>query len=100
MKPTLISSHSFPARSLAVLTIVVLGLHAQAADLHVSLTGKDSNPGSAEAPFTSLSKARDAARKFAGKEAVTIHVGDGIHYLPETLAFRPEDSGTKEHPVL
>jgi len=73
---------------------------AQAADFHVSTTGKDSNPGSAEAPFATLSAACDAARKKVGKESVTIHVGDGIHYLPETLVLRPEDSGTKEYPVV
>ncbi len=82
------------------LATLLFGLHAQAADIHVSPSGKDSNPGSAEAPFASLSKARDAARKMAGKEAVTIHVADGIYHLPETLAFLPEDSGTKEHPVV
>ncbi len=85
---------------LSLLAIVLFGWHAQAADFHVSLTGKDSNPGSANAPFASLAAVRDAARTKAGKEAVTIHVADGIHYLPETLVFRPEDSGTKEYPVV
>ena len=100
MKTSLISIHSFPVRSLTAFAIVVLGLDAQAADFHVSLAGKDSNPGSASAPFATLVAARDAVRKVAGKEPVTIHVADGIHYLSETLAFRPEDSGTKDRPVV
>ena len=98
--PTLISFYSSPARSLTALAIVVLGLHAQAADFHVSLTGRDSNKGSVDSPFATLAAARDAARKVAGKEQVTVHVADGIHYLPATLVFGPEDSGSKQHPVL
>jgi hypothetical protein len=100
MKTNLISSHSFPARSLTALAVVALGLHAQAADFHVSPTGRDSNNGTAGAPFATLVAARDAARKVVGRESVTIHVADGIHYLPETLVFLPDDSGTKQHPVL
>ncbi len=101
MKPTnLMSTYSFPARSLTALAIVVLSSHAHASDFYVSLTGKDSNKGSAAAPFATLGAARDAARSKTGKESVTIHVADGIHYLPETLVFRPEDSGTKDHPVV
>jgi len=100
MTTSLISSHSFPARSLTALAIGLIGSYAQAAEFHVSPTGKDSNTGSASAPFATLGAARDATRKMAGKESVTIVMADGIHYLPETLVFRPEDSGTKEHPVL
>ena len=83
--------------ALAAMFVPVL---VSAADLHVSPEGKDTQPGTAAAPFATLAAARDAARKLAGKEAVTIHVADGIYYLPETLVFRPEDSGTREHPVV
>jgi hypothetical protein len=76
---------------------------AQAEDLHVSPEGKDGNPGSKAAPFRTLAAARDAARdaarRLAGKEAVTIHVADGIYHLPETLVLTPQDSGTAKHPV-
>jgi len=75
-------------------------LSAHAADLHVSPYGQDGNPGTQEAPFQHLSAARDAARKFAGNQSVTIHIADGVYYLPETLVFTPEDSGTMEHPVI
>jgi hypothetical protein len=100
MQSKIIHFSRFVAQSMLALSISQLSLPAYSAEFHVSLAGKDSNPGSADAPFASLSKARDAARKMAGKEAVTIHVADGIYYLPETLAFLPEDSGTKEHPVV
>ena len=58
------------------------------------------NPGTKTAPFQSPAAARDAARKFAGKEPVTIHVADGIYYLHETLVFTPADSGTEQCPVV
>ena len=77
-----------------------LALSAHALDLHVSAVGKDTNPGTKVAPLTTLAAARDAARRVAGKEAVTIHVGDGIYYLPETLVLTPADSGSAKFPVV
>lgn len=47
-----------------------------------------------------MAAARDAARSFAGKEKVTVHVGDGTYYLPETLVLAPQDSGTANLPVV
>lgn len=81
------------------LVCFALPLSLNAADLHVSPTGKDSNAGTEAAPFSSLSAARDAARKFAGKEAVTVHVADGVYYLPEALVFTAADSGSEAAPV-
>ena len=70
-----------------------------AADLYVAVTGNDANPGTSAAPLKSLDVARKAARAFAGKESVTVFVADGVYYLPETLVFTSEDSGSKAHPV-
>ena len=78
--------------------LCVLSVHA--ADLHVSPNGKDSDSGTRSAPFENLSAARDAARKFAGKEPVTIHVADGVYYLPEPLVLTAADSGSDENPVI
>jgi hypothetical protein len=68
-------------------------------ELHVSPSGSDSHSGTVQAPLKTLGAARDAARRYAGKEAVTITVADGVYYLPETLVFHPEDSGSKTHPI-
>ncbi len=73
---------------------------ATAAEIHVSPAGTDKNPGTLAAPLRTLAAARDAARKFAGKESVVVHVADGVYYLPETLAFTPADSGTAGRPVI
>lgn len=69
-------------------------------DLYVSLNGNDANSGAKDSPFASLAAARNAARTKAGTEAVTIHVADGVYYLPEKLTFAAADSGTRQFPVL
>ncbi len=72
---------------------------ALAADLYVSPSGADTNKGGADAPLASLAAAQKAAQAFAGKESVTVHVADGIYYLPEALVFTAADSGTAELPI-
>ncbi|MGJ8643544.1 MAG: PDZ domain-containing protein [Luteolibacter sp.] len=71
-----------------------------AADIFVSPAGNDANAGTKEAPVGSMAAAKAAAARFAGKEPVTVHVADGIYYLPETLVFTPEDSGSEGKPVV
>jgi membrane-associated protease RseP (regulator of RpoE activity) len=74
---------------------------AMAVDLYVSPTGNDANSGTKSSqPLASFSAARDAVRKVAGKEAVTVHFADGVYYLPETLLFTPADSGSARYPVI
>ena len=72
----------------------------QAADIYVSQSGSDTNPGTSDKPLASLAAAQNMARKAVGSEAVTVHVADGIYYLPETLIFTAEDSGTEMNPVV
>lgn len=84
----------------AMLLVVFATGVSPAADIHVSTTGNDTNAGTLTAPLRTLAAARDAVRKAAGKESVIVHVADGIYYLPETLVFTPEDSGTEKLPVL
>ncbi len=72
----------------------------QAEDLYLSPDGNDQHAGTRTAPLKTLSAARNAARRFAGRQTVTVHVADGIYYLPETLVLGPADSGSQEHPVL
>lgn len=70
-----------------------------AADVFVSPNGDDANTGTKQSPLASLSAAKSAAAIFAGKEPVTVHLGDGTYYLPKTLTFTAKDSGTAESPV-
>ncbi len=72
---------------------------APAAEVHVSPAGRDDAPGTAAAPLRSVAAAQRAARKFAGRESVTVLIAPGVYYLPETLVFAADDSGTKANPV-
>ena len=84
-----------------VMSCVMAGLGpAYAADIFVSPSGDDANAGTTEAPLGSLAAAKSAAASFAGKESVIVHVADGTYYLPETLTFTPEDSGSEGKPVI
>ena len=85
---------------LFALLLMLCSASALAADLYVRPNGDDGNAGSATRPLASLSAARDAARRVAGQEPVTVHVADGVYYLPETLVFTPADSGSAECPIV
>lgn len=71
-----------------------------ATDIYVSPAGNDSNPGTRQSPLASLAAAQDVVRSVAGKQAVIVHVADGIYYLPQTLVFSAEDSGSADYPVV
>ncbi|MGQ1948384.1 hypothetical protein ACT3CD_14915 [Geofilum sp. OHC36d9] len=86
---------------IGILLLLLLVLNvANAADFYVSPNGSDSNKGTKRRPFATLMAAKYAARKYLGREMVTVHVAAGVYYLPETLVFKPEDSGTEKYPVV
>ena len=92
--------------SLAILIAAILAAgSAMAADFHVAPAGKDTNPGTADKPFASLEKARDAVRaaKAANggklKEAMTVILHGGDYVLKQTFELTPQDSGEKGKPV-
>jgi hypothetical protein len=73
---------------------------------HVSPTGDDDNPGTAERPFQSLERARDAVRERRGTEplpaggvAVVLH-GGVYPRTSQSFTLGAEDSGTAEAPVV
>jgi hypothetical protein len=72
---------------------------AQAADYFVAPSGSDADPGTLERPFATLQRAQQAARQARGREPVTVFLREGTYYLPETLVFTAEDSGTQAAPV-
>ena len=80
--------------------MVLLSLSSEAAEIHVAPVGNDQNPGTPTAPLKTLAAARDAVRKLAGKEPVTVWLADGVYYLTETLVFTSADSGTAGQPVV
>ena len=61
------------------------------------------NAGKTDGPFATVARTRDAVRerRAQGQPAgpVRVVIAGGTYPLPETLVFRPEDSGTPEAPV-
>lgn len=89
-------------------TLIVTSLSgiSQAASIqgafHVAPSGSDANCGSAEQPFATVGRARDAVRaKIAAglHEDLTVLIRGGVYAQKETLRFGPEDSGTETHAI-
>jgi alpha-N-arabinofuranosidase len=59
-------------RVLALAGISVFAAAVQAAEIHVALTGKDSNPGTGNAPLRTIQRAADLARP---GDVITVHAG-------------------------
>jgi hypothetical protein len=72
-------------------------------DFYVATTGSDANPGTAERPFATLARARDAVRQLrAGRASgrdVKVLIRGGTYVLTETLTFGPDDSAAAGHRV-
>ena len=82
--------------------MALLGGQAMAAELFVSPSGSDSNPGTKNKPLQTPGGARDMVRASGklGKEPVTVSFLPGTYSLTERLVFGPEDSGTEKAPVV
>ena len=72
------------------------GEEQPARTVYVSLTGSDEADGSAEAPFASISKAKEyvrTLRKSGGD--IVVEIADGFYALDETLIFDENDSAQR-----
>ena len=82
-----------------VMTVCNISL---AADIHVSPTGADDQPGTLALPLQSLEKARLLARslrKTRPAEALNILLHPGTHTVRKMVAFDAQDSGAAEAPL-
>jgi hypothetical protein len=79
-------------------TIAVLLSEAisSAQPYYVSPSGDDANPGTLEKPFATLQRSQQAVRQKRGD----VFLRGGTFYLPDTLVFTEQDSGTKDAPVV
>lgn len=94
--------------------LLFTGCTTNSVDFYVATDGSDYNNGQLDAPFASLTKARNTIRELISqgyKGDVTVHIRGGIYRLNETLEFGLEDSAPagctiryqaydKEQPVL
>jgi hypothetical protein len=84
----------------AVLMTGCVSSSATAAEFYVAPAGRDTNSGTRLQPLASIAAAQKKARATVGKQPVTVHVADGIYYLPETLVFTAADSGSESNRIV
>lgn len=88
---------------LSVLLLTAASCAAAPVTLHVAPHGCDANPGTAQEPFATLVRARDAIRtmKRGGPlpGPVEVVLAPGIYPIGEPIVFTPEDSGTGAAPI-
>ena len=78
-----------------IAVLLLLSATAGAAELFVAPNGSDDAPGTAQQPFATLARARDAVRAkiAAGLDAdLTVRMGGGTYRLDAPLVLGPEDS--------
>ena len=71
--------------------------------IYISLKGNDTNDGTIEKPFASFEAAQQAVRiaknnGYVG--SIEVVVRGGTYYIPQTIEFTAEDSGTKSAPII
>ena len=81
---------------LRLIFLLAFALPAFAQPYYISPDGSDKNPGTLEKPFATLQRAQQAVEKMPG----AVFLRGGTYYLPETLVFTAQDSGTKDAPVI
>jgi hypothetical protein len=85
---------------------VALGAALSAcADYYVAPSGSDDNPGAKSKPFTTLERARDAARVLKRqnkmpRHGLTIWLRGGDYVRTNALELSKEDSGTPDAPIV
>jgi len=85
---------SSAARTTALLGVgmILLSTLVNASTFHVSPTGDDTNPGTQDAPFATLERARDAARASASPR--TVILAPGTYRRTATFELDERDSHT------
>ncbi len=90
-------------RALLACAILCLATVVSAADYYVAPNGNDAHPGTADRPFATLARARDAIRERKQQGPldgpVCVHVAGGEYRLVEPLVLGPRDSGTADAPI-
>ena len=82
-----------------LLLLILCAARIRAAEFFVAPNGNDTNPGTKDAPFATLTHARDEVRKHEG-EPRTVFIREGRYEITAALKFGPEDSGTADAPVV
>jgi len=97
-------ARGLPARDVTASRTKIPPIAAFAAEYFVAPKGSDTNPGTRQAPFASLDRARDAVRalKVSGALSgpVCVNLMPGIYPVAKTIEFTAADSGTEAAPIV
>jgi len=85
---------------LMIVFAIVLSTNMFSKNIFVSKQGKDVNTGKKNKPLLTIQKAQQLAKSYKGKEKVNVYINDGVYYLPQTLVFDSDDSGTETKPIV
>ncbi|MHC4758474.1 MAG: right-handed parallel beta-helix repeat-containing protein [Planctomycetota bacterium] len=69
---------------------------------YVAADGDDSNSGTKDKPFATLTKARDAVREYKKEKSegdITVFIRGGSYKIHETIIFSLQDSGSKDQTI-
>ena len=93
-----------PAQALILSTILLATLRGHAAQLYVSTSGSDINPGTRAKPFATLERARDEVRRLRQadrlKGGATIWLRGGDYVRTNSLELTAADSGMADAPIV
>ena len=92
------------SKSVLILAIAVMGIFISCrqspVEIYVAPNGDDKAAGTNEQPILTFEKATEHIASLSGKKEVHVILKDGIYYLPNTLVFKPEHSGSEKFPVI
>uniref|UniRef100_UPI0032174330 PDZ domain-containing protein n=1 Tax=uncultured Draconibacterium sp. TaxID=1573823 RepID=UPI0032174330 len=71
-------------------------------EIYVSPSGNDTNPGTIEAPFASVERARDEVRNLKNKKSapVTVFFREGVYRFSQPLLLTADDSGEEGKAII
>ncbi len=91
--------------TICLITTIILAGSTALADttLFVAPGGKDTNPGTQEAPLAGLAGARDRVRQLKREkpgEPIEVLFAAGTYTLSKAVEFTADDSGSKQAPIV
>lgn len=91
--------------AITLMTASLMPVSAAGTALYVSPSGSENGDGSENAPFATLTQARDAIRKMKNDGeypdgGITVYVRGGEYRILESFTLEEQDSGEKGSPVI
>ncbi|MHC4758219.1 MAG: hypothetical protein ACYTE8_06155 [Planctomycetota bacterium] len=80
--------------------ITAFGIQSFAADIYVSPSGDDSNPGTKESPLKTFQAARDKVRTINEDVDITVYFRDGYYTFKEPVKLTIKDSGSENRKII